>query len=152
MVVVLVVIGAAVALIAATKPYPDAWDPRVEPFAAFVEQERGLQFEHPVYVDFIPDAEFDALLTDDEGIDGEEAAERVIERLGRREAAGLLDVDARLGAREVVAEVLAIGRAFHRVEIIRHEAAPVRAKTDARHAAASEEFEEILHALRPRAR
>ena len=76
MVVVLVVIGAAVALIAATKPYPDAWDPRVEPFAAFVEQERGLQFEHPVYVDFIPDAEFDALLTDDEGIDGEEAAAR----------------------------------------------------------------------------
>ena len=39
--------------------YPDAWDPRIEPLARFVEKERGAPFEHPVYVDFIDSSTFD---------------------------------------------------------------------------------------------
>lgn len=34
--------------------YPDVWDPRVTELVAFVERERGLPFEHPVFVDFLP--------------------------------------------------------------------------------------------------
>src|SRR5687767_10540895 len=33
--------------------HPDAWDPRVSDLAAFVEDERGLEFDHPVHVDFL---------------------------------------------------------------------------------------------------
>jgi hypothetical protein len=34
--------------------HPDAWDPRVMDLVAFVERERGLTFEHPVFIDFLP--------------------------------------------------------------------------------------------------
>lgn len=34
--------------------HPAAWDPRAEPVAAFVETDRGLKFDHPVFVDFLP--------------------------------------------------------------------------------------------------
>lgn len=44
--------------------YPKAWDARVKDLAAFVERERGLKFEHPVYVDFLTDAEFRRLAGD----------------------------------------------------------------------------------------
>ncbi|MGH9185650.1 MAG: hypothetical protein ACRD0U_07545 [Acidimicrobiales bacterium] len=33
--------------------YPDEWDPRVLDIVAFVERERGLDFDHPVYIDFL---------------------------------------------------------------------------------------------------
>ena len=33
--------------------HPEAWDPRVEHLVRFVEDERGLDFDHPVYVDFL---------------------------------------------------------------------------------------------------
>ena len=38
--------------------HPDEWDPRVADLAAFVEDERGLDFDHPVYVDFLTAAEY----------------------------------------------------------------------------------------------
>lgn len=38
--------------------HPDKWDPRVAPLAKIVEAERGLTFDHPVYVDFMPVADF----------------------------------------------------------------------------------------------
>ncbi|MEZ5260591.1 MAG: hypothetical protein R2755_02160 [Acidimicrobiales bacterium] len=34
--------------------HPEVWDPRVTELVAFVERERGLTFEHPVYIDFLP--------------------------------------------------------------------------------------------------
>ena len=33
--------------------YPAAWDPRVVDLVSFVEKQRGLNFEHPVFVDFL---------------------------------------------------------------------------------------------------
>jgi hypothetical protein len=45
--------------------HPDAWDPRVADLAAFVEDERGLTFDHPVYVDFLTAAEYTEATTDD---------------------------------------------------------------------------------------
>ena len=46
--------------------YPDDWDPRVEDIAQFVQTERGVLFEHPVYVDFLSDEEFTADVTTSE--------------------------------------------------------------------------------------
>ena len=48
-------------------PHPSRWDPRVADLAAFVESERGLSFEHPVYVDFLSDADFRDEVTSDAG-------------------------------------------------------------------------------------
>jgi hypothetical protein len=56
-------------------PYPDAWDPRILPLADFVANERGLVFEHPVYVDFLEKAAFDEDMTADSGPTDEERAE-----------------------------------------------------------------------------
>lgn len=41
--------------------YPDQWDSRVTPIVSFVEQERGLHFEHPIHIDFLAEADFVAL-------------------------------------------------------------------------------------------
>ena len=40
--------------------YPDEWDSRVASIAHWVESTRGLGYKTPVYVDFLPDAEFKA--------------------------------------------------------------------------------------------
>ena len=40
-----------------------AWDPRVADIVQFVERRRGLQFKHPVPVDFLDTAAFDAKVT-----------------------------------------------------------------------------------------
>jgi hypothetical protein len=47
--------------------YPDAWDSRVAPIASWVEQQRGLGFKHPVYVEFLSDSEFADEVTVDQG-------------------------------------------------------------------------------------
>lgn len=44
---------------------PEQWDPRVEATAAFVENERGLAFERPVYVEFLTEQEYVDLFTAD---------------------------------------------------------------------------------------
>jgi hypothetical protein len=44
-------------------PGPAAWDPRVTDLVQFVEEERGLTFEHPVPVDFLTQKEFREELT-----------------------------------------------------------------------------------------
>ena len=41
-----------------TPTYPRAWDHRVTGIVAFVEKQRGLRFDHPVSVRFLPDARF----------------------------------------------------------------------------------------------
>jgi hypothetical protein len=48
------------------EPYPSHWDARVAGLAAYVEQERGLDFKHPVPVDFLDEDEFVATVTTDE--------------------------------------------------------------------------------------
>ena len=44
-----------------TASHPAEWDARVAPIADFVRAERGLQWVHPVYVDFLAEADFVAL-------------------------------------------------------------------------------------------
>ena len=47
--------------------YPDEWDERVAPFVTYVEEERGLPFEHPVAVEFLTEDEYAERSRVDEG-------------------------------------------------------------------------------------
>lgn len=62
----LAVLAAGVAVVVfrgGTGPsYPAAWDPRVAPIAQFVQSERGLEWKHPVKVEFMPSAQFDRFM------------------------------------------------------------------------------------------
>ncbi len=63
---VVLVIGGIVAVVARAQPsndssHPDTWDARVADLATFVAGTRELAWAHPVYVDFLPEAEFVAL-------------------------------------------------------------------------------------------
>ena len=64
--------GAATRSLDAGPDHPDEWDPRVADLAAFVEEERGHEFDHPVYVDFLTPAEYTAITTEDDGGPSEE--------------------------------------------------------------------------------
>ncbi|MGI8683815.1 MAG: DUF6782 family putative metallopeptidase [Acidimicrobiales bacterium] len=87
------------------KPYPSTWDPRVKELAAFVEKERGLEFDHPVYVDFLSDAQFRREATQHEDLTPDEEAE--VERgEAMLRAVGLLhgDVDLEQIGEELVGD------------------------------------------------
>ena len=42
--------------------HPKAWDPRVVSMVQFVEEKRGLNFDHPVKIEFLEDNEFESHL------------------------------------------------------------------------------------------
>jgi hypothetical protein len=56
----LVVTGVAIYLVTDERGvgHPDEWDERVVDLVAFVEEERGLSFDHPVAVDFLTPAQY----------------------------------------------------------------------------------------------
>ena len=43
--------------------YPKTWDAKIAPIVAFVEKHRGLRYTHAVPVEYLPDKEFEALVT-----------------------------------------------------------------------------------------
>ncbi len=51
---------AKVATRPAAPPHPNVWAPEILPLATFIETTRGTPFKHPVFVEFLPDATFDA--------------------------------------------------------------------------------------------
>lgn len=51
--------------------HPDEWDPRVADLATFIEDETGIDFDHPVHVSFLSPSEYRAAA----GTDGEDAEE-----------------------------------------------------------------------------
>ncbi len=76
---VLVAGGAFAVLHSQQKPgpsYPDHWDPRIAPYAKIAEQKRGLFFEHPVTVKFLPPAAFEKTVkTDEDKLDSDDRKE-----------------------------------------------------------------------------
>lgn len=68
--------------------YPDAWDARVVELVAFVEEERGHDFEHPVPIDFLTPEEYaartrtDAAELTDEELAGAEQTEGLLRAMG----------------------------------------------------------------------
>lgn len=45
-------------MVSKSSQYPSTWDPRIADLATAVERERELDFEHPVHVDFMTEADF----------------------------------------------------------------------------------------------
>ncbi len=74
-------------------PHPDKWDERVQPFVDIVEKERDLDFEHPVYVDFLAEAEFTEKVTADEEDLSDEDRKEIEQLTGFFRALGLLEGD-----------------------------------------------------------
>ena len=71
--------------------YPDAWDAKIAPFAEIVEDERGLEFDHPIYVDFLSVKEFQKQVTSDEEDLTAEDRKEIEQSTGMMRAVGLLE-------------------------------------------------------------
>lgn len=87
-------IGAFVLLSGDDGPdHPDAWDPRVEELAAFVERERGLEFRHPVETSFLTEAEFVEQVEGTAGELTDEEKEEIADDTALWRAIGLVEGD-----------------------------------------------------------
>ena len=71
--------------------YPEEWAAEVRPFAEIAEDERDLEFEHPVHVEFLPVAEFEKQVTSDEGDLSDEDREEIEQVTGMFRAVGLVE-------------------------------------------------------------
>jgi hypothetical protein len=76
--------------------HPDDWDPRVADIAQFVQTQRGVLFEHPVHVDFLPDEEFTSEVTTTEDELSDEDRESLDDAEAALRALGLVDGDSDL--------------------------------------------------------
>ena len=73
--------------------HPRKWDSRVQPYADVVERERGLEFKHPVYVDFLSDKAFNKqVVADKEDLTDEDRVE-IEQATGQFRALGLVQGD-----------------------------------------------------------
>ena len=70
--------------------HPDTWDPRVRDLAAFVEQERGVSFEHPVTVNFLDPEQYAEITSAPEGGPDDEAVAAADDQVAMFRALGLM--------------------------------------------------------------
>lgn len=71
--------------------HPDEWDSRVDDLVEFVEDERGLEFDHPVYIDFLSEKDFKKEVTSEESDLTDEDKEEIERTAGLMRALGLID-------------------------------------------------------------
>jgi hypothetical protein len=83
------VVAAAARLTDQSADHPSSWDPRVADLVTFLERARGLDFEHPVYVDFLTPAEYTKEATADEGGLAEEDRDELDRYAGELRALGV---------------------------------------------------------------
>ncbi len=83
--------------------YPAQWDARIAPYVKIAEKLRGLEFQHPVTVRFLPAADFEKGVTSDEKELGEDARKELDKVTGMMRAFGLLkgDIDLFKSSNEV---------------------------------------------------
>jgi hypothetical protein len=74
-------------------PHPAKWDPTVQKYVDFVEQRRDLKFKQPVYVDFLPDAEFKDQVTADRDDLSDDDVKELENYTGLFRALGLFEGD-----------------------------------------------------------
>jgi hypothetical protein len=86
-------VAGAVVLPGDEPPHPDRWDPRLVELVEFVEAERGLTFEHPIYVNFLTPEEYTARTTVDAGELTEEDRSSLEEAVAFLRALGLASGD-----------------------------------------------------------
>lgn len=73
--------------------HPNAWDPRVLEYVEVVEDERDLDFKHPVHVDFLSVKDFTKEVTEDEEDLSDEDREEIRQTTGLFRALGLVEGD-----------------------------------------------------------
>jgi hypothetical protein len=73
--------------------YPERWDRRIAPYAKIAANQRGLRFEHPVKVRFLPVARFEKTVTADEGDLTADDRSEIEHATGLMRAFGLIDGD-----------------------------------------------------------
>ena len=75
--------------------YPDHWDSRIAPYAKIAENKRGLFFEHPVKVRFLPPRAFEKTVTSDKSDLDKDDRKEIRQFTGLMRAFGLIkgDVD-----------------------------------------------------------
>jgi hypothetical protein len=76
--------------------YPDEWDSRVTDLVEFVEDERGLEFDHPVYIEFLSKEEFEKEVTAEESDLTDDDLEEIEQTTGLMRALGLIGHDVNL--------------------------------------------------------
>jgi hypothetical protein len=91
----LAAISGAVYVVAGNRgsSHPDAWDERLVDLVAFVEDERGLSFDHPVAVDFLTAQEFSDRTRLGEAELTDEDRRRIDESTAPLQALGMLPAD-----------------------------------------------------------
>ena len=75
----------------ASKSYPEAWDPQVAPIAQKVASLRGLSFDHPVPVRYVPEKKFRRGVGVDESKLSEEERKQIKDLGATLRAFGLID-------------------------------------------------------------
>jgi hypothetical protein len=79
-----------------TDTHPSAWDPRIDTLVSFVEDKRGLDFDHPVRVRFLTDAEYiKEQTTDESDLTADETRDLTLFE-GQAKALGLISGDTNL--------------------------------------------------------
>ena len=73
--------------------YPNEWDARVTDLVTFVENERELDFEHPVHIDFLTPEEYSAAARSDEAELTDEDREELEDAEALMRALGLVSDD-----------------------------------------------------------
>ncbi len=95
--------------------HPAAWDPRVEELAAYVEEARGLRFDHPVHVDFLTAEEYTDVTAGEIEAADQEALDELQEGVAQLRALGMVSGD--LDLAEVLGTATDAGTlAFYRPE------------------------------------
>ena len=74
-------------------PHPSKWDARVQTYVDFVVKKRGLEFKHPVYVDFLPAKEFKKQITADRDELSDDDEKELEQFTGMFRALGLIEGD-----------------------------------------------------------
>lgn len=94
LVVLAVVAGGAALVLRGGRTYPSEWDPRVEPIARWVAQERGLPFDHPVEVEFLTEEAYREASTGGEDVESSPEDDAALDdQLAQFRALGLIEGD-----------------------------------------------------------
>src|SRR4051794_23745401 len=102
----LVVAVVAVGLVVFTRgshpgvAHPDQWDPRVVDIVHFDEKHRGLEFEHPVFVDFLSPDEYSQRARNEANQLSDDAKKKLASEAGELRALGLMTGNVDLFAAE----------------------------------------------------
>lgn len=97
-VVLAVIAGAAFVVIKGGRQYPSAWDDKSAPIAKWVSENRQLDFDHPVKVNFLTPEEYKARATEGGDSESVESKQFYADQVAQLRALGFVSGDVDLAA------------------------------------------------------